>query len=301
MIVRFWGTRGSLAAPGPETVRYGGDTSTVEVRAAATGDRSVVVLDAGTGIRRLGEAIEPDIERVDVLLSHLHMDHIQGLGFFAPLFRPGLEVHIWGPASLEADLGSRLRRYLSPPLFPMRLHELPCELHIHDLPNREIDVPGMTIDCDFVCHPGLTVGFRLDDGESTTAYLPDHEPALGAGTFPSPPAWTSGFDLAHQVDLLIHDAQYTDEQYTDRIGWGHSTVAHAAMFASHVGARRLAAFHHDPTHDDATIETLLELARAATAGTVEIFGAAEAFTLDLAAGVAIDPGAPLDARMEDPR
>jgi phosphoribosyl 1,2-cyclic phosphodiesterase len=300
VIVRFWGTRGSLAAPGPETVHYGGDTSTVEVRSAATGDRSVVVLDAGTGIRRLGEAIEPDIERVDVLLSHLHMDHIQGLGFFAPLFRPGLEVHVWGPASLEADLGSRLRRYLSPPLFPTRLHELPCDLHIHDLPSGVIDIPGMTIDCDFVCHPGLTVGFRLDDGVSTMAYLPDHEPALGAATFPSAPAWTSGFDLAHQVDLLIHDAQYTDAEYAERIGWGHSTVGHAAVFASHVGARRLAAFHHDPTHDDATIESLLEVARATAAGTVEVFGAAEAFTLDLDAELSVDPGGALDAHIEDP-
>ncbi len=300
MIVRFWGTRGSLAAPGPATVRYGGDTSTVEVRAADTGDRSVVVLDAGTGIRRLGETIEPDIERVDVLLSHLHMDHIQGLGFFAPLFRPGLEVHIWGPASLEAGLGSRLRRYLSPPFFPTRLHEVPCDLHIHDLPNGEIDIPGLTVDCDFVCHPGLTVGFRLDDGVSTMAYLPDHEPALGSVSFPSAPAWTSGFDLAHRVDLLIHDAQYTDDQYAERIGWGHSTVAHAALFASHVGARRLAAFHHDPTHDDATIEELLEVARAIADGELEVFGATDTYRVDLAAGVSIDPRMALETRLEDP-
>ena len=291
MIVRFWGTRGSLAAPGPSTVRFGGDTSTVEVR-PRNDDRSVIVLDAGTGIRRLGESIGPEVERVDILLSHLHMDHIQGLGFFGPLFRRGLEVHVWGPASVDHDLATRLRRYLSPPLFPMRLHELPCRLHLHDVPGAEIDIPGVRVDCDFVFHPGLTVGFRIDDGDATVAYLPDHEPALGGGGFPSDPRWTSGFDLAREVDLLIHDAQYSDEQYATRIGWGHSTHTHAARFAALVGARRLAAFHHDPTHDDEDIERLIDAARA-HGGDVEVFGAAEAATVDLTSDLTIETG--LDA------
>ena len=114
MIVRLWGTRGSLAAPGVETARYGGNTSCVEVRG---NDGGVIVLDAGTGVRRLGAKLPTDLQRIDVLLTHLHMDHVQGLGFFEPLYRPGLEIHMWGPASPMAGLRARLMRYLSPPLF----------------------------------------------------------------------------------------------------------------------------------------------------------------------------------------
>ena len=124
MRVTLWGTRGSLAAPGPETVRYGGNTSCVEVRCA---DGTRLILDAGTGIRRLGGRIGPEAGRVDLLLTHLHMDHLQGLGFFRPLDEPGQEVHIWGPPSTTLDLRARLSRYLSPPLFPIRLRELPHE------------------------------------------------------------------------------------------------------------------------------------------------------------------------------
>jgi phosphoribosyl 1,2-cyclic phosphodiesterase len=127
----LWGIRGSLATPGPETVRYGGNTACLEVRGA---DGTLVVLDAGTGIRRLGAAVGPEVRRLDLLLTHLHMDHIQGLGFFAPLYRPGLEVHIWGPHSATLDLHGRLTRYLSPPLFPVRLRDLPCQLTLHDVP-----------------------------------------------------------------------------------------------------------------------------------------------------------------------
>ena len=134
MIVELWGTRGSLPTPGPETVRYGGNTSCVEVRTSA-GD--LLVLDAGTGVRRLGASLPADVARVDVLLTHLHMDHIQGLGFFAALFRPGLEVHIWGPKSITLGVGRRLARYLSPPLFPIRMADLSCRLELHDVPQPD--------------------------------------------------------------------------------------------------------------------------------------------------------------------
>ena len=151
-----------------------------------TGDPGhVVVLDAGTGIVGLGDTIGPDVQRVDVLLSHLHMDHILGLGFFKPLFRPELEVHLWGPASTVLDLRGRLTRYLSPPLFPVRLRDLPCRLELHDTPLGTFDLPGLTVQAALVCHPGPTVGYRLDDGHSTMTYLPDHEPALGAAASPT--------------------------------------------------------------------------------------------------------------------
>ena len=194
MRVTLWGTRGSLATPGPETVRYGGNTSCVEVCAA---DGTRLVLDAGTGIRRLGATLGPETGRVDLLLTHLHMDHIQGLGFFEPLFRPGLEVHIWGPSTTTLDLRAHLNRYLSPPLFPVRLRDLPCRLTLHDAvatPRFEID--GVSVESMLVSHPGATVGFRIEADGTSLAYIPDHEPALGSGQVPDHPAWISGLGIS---------------------------------------------------------------------------------------------------------
>jgi phosphoribosyl 1,2-cyclic phosphodiesterase len=154
MRVTLFGTRGSLAAPGPKTVRYGGNTSAVEVRAA---DDTTLVLDAGTGIRGLGEQIARDVARVDILLTHLHMDHIQGLGFFAPLYCPAIDVHIWGPASSTQALGARLSRYLSPPLFPVHLRDLPNVI-CHDVPCSPFEIGQLRVETALVCHPGPTVG-----------------------------------------------------------------------------------------------------------------------------------------------
>src|SRR5512136_549441 len=155
MIVTLWGTRGSLAAPGAETARYGGNTSCVEVRGRGG---TVLVLDAGTGIRRLGKALPTNLSRLDLLLTHLHMDHIQGLGFFAPLHNPDLEVHIWGPASTTATLRTRLMRYLSPPLFPVHLRDLPCRLTLHEVPCGDFTIGEFQVASALVCHPGPTVG-----------------------------------------------------------------------------------------------------------------------------------------------
>lgn len=253
MNVRVWGTRGSLPTPGAQTSSYGGNTACVEVRADP---KSVVVLDAGTGVRQLGQQLPTTISRVDILLTHLHMDHIIGLGFFDVLHRAGLDVHIWGPASAVLGLRGRLTRYLSPPLFPVRIRDLECSLALHDVPFGTFSVPGLEVSADLVCHPGPTVGYRLTDGTATVTYLPDHEPALGARNFPGEPRWTSGFALAHATDLLIHDSQYTDDEYVLKIGWGHSTLAHAITFFHHTDARRLLAFHHDPTHSDEMLDVL---------------------------------------------
>jgi phosphoribosyl 1,2-cyclic phosphodiesterase len=255
VIVRFWGTRGSVPIAAPEVQRYGGNTSCVEVQVA---DDSIVVLDAGTGICALGSSIPAAVRRIDLLLSHLHMDHILGLGFFSALFRAELEVHIWGPGSTVQPLRARLTRYLSPPLFPVRLRDLPCRLTLHDVPLGRFEVPGADVTAALVCHPGPTVGYRLDDGDSTLAYLSDHEPALGRARFPDAPRWTSGFDLARDVDVLVHDAQYADDEYAGHVGWGHSTIGHAIAFATLARARRLIAFHHDPWHDDDTLDALYD-------------------------------------------
>jgi len=260
--VTLWGTRGSLASPGPETIRYGGNTPCVEVRSE---DGTVLVLDAGTGIRRLGDAIVEEIERVDVLLTHLHMDHILGLGFFEPFFRPNIDVHLWGPSSAQLDLHARLSRYLSPPLFPVRLRDLPCQLTLHDVVSiGTFEIGPFTIQADLVCHPGPTVGYRIEENGASFVYLPDHEPALGADDFPGDPDYVSGLGLARDADLLIHDTMYTTEEYPRYVGWGHSSLDDALAFARAAGVRRLVTFHHDPGHTDAELERQVEQAGAST-------------------------------------
>ena len=256
MQVTLWGTRGSLATPGPEMARYGGNTSCVGIVGR---EGTMLVLDAGTGVRRLGAMIPESVRRVDILLTHLHMDHIQGLGFFAPLYRPDMEAHIWGPGSVTLRLQARLMRYLSPPLFPVSLSELPCKLTLHEVPCDDVDIGEFRVTSALVCHPGPTVGYRIAEaGGSVTTYLPDHEPALGSSRFPGlPRAWTSGGALAADADLLIHDGQYSAAEYPGHCGWGHSSLAHALDFATLTAVKHLVPFHHDPGHSDIELDRLL--------------------------------------------
>lgn len=256
MRIVLWGTRGSVARAGESTVRYGGDTACVEVTGS---DGTMLILDGGSGLLHVLPRVAPDARRVDILLTHLHMDHIQGLGFFYPLRSPEVDTHIWGPISTTMGLAERLGRYLSPPLFPVRLRDLSSELH--DLGPGQIEVGSLKVTADLICHPGPTMGYRIEEGGRTLVYMPDHEPALGHRRFPDDPRWTSGFDLARDADLLIHDAQYTDQEYSDRVGWGHSTLGHAAAFAVQAGVRKLVTFHHDPHHSDDQCD---ELHRVAT-------------------------------------
>lgn len=255
MKVALWGTRGSLASGGPDTVRYGGDTAAVELRGP---ESEFVVLDAGSGIRPIGEQVPDGTERIDILLTHLHMDHIQGLGFFAPLFDASIEVHIWGPGSTTLSLGKRLTRYLSPPLFPVMLRDLP-HVTLHEIhPPSRFGVGSLTVRAELITHPGPTLGYRIESDEVALAYLPDHEPALGVEGFPDTPNWTSGFDLAAGADVLIHDAQYTSQEYERRVGWGHSSFNHALAFATLTKVGQLITFHHDPAHADVLLDQIAE-------------------------------------------
>ena len=262
MNLRVWGARGSVPAPGPETMRYGGNTSCVQVELS---DGSTLVLDAGTGIRGLGLELPEGDGPLNILLTHLHLDHIQGLIFFAPMFRPGREITIWGPAADGASLQDRIARYISAPLMPVEIRELPCAVSFREMkshPPTEWTIGSARVRAESVSHRGPTLGYRIEDAGSSLCYIPDHEPGLGANLDELPDEWISGLDLARDADLLIHDGQYTDEEYPEHLGWGHSPVRDTLAFARRARARRLLAFHHDPMHTDQDLDAICEDATA---------------------------------------
>jgi len=241
----------------------------------------VLVLDAGTGIRRLGMALPESLRRVDVLLTHLHMDHIQGLAFFRPLRTPGIEVHIWGPASTTLTLRARLTRYLSPPLFPVFLRDMPSNFHLHEVPRGDFEIGQFRVSAALVCHPDPTVGYRIVSPHAVLTYLSDHEPALGAPNFPLSEDWTSGYELAAGADLLIHDAQYSREEYVDRIGFGHSSIPQAFEFAAMAAVKHLVPFHHDPSHTDDDLDRLIGQTLGSTRPPFLVTPGAEGVTLSI--------------------
>lgn len=253
MKITLRGVRGSIPTPGPETEIYGGNTSCVDV----SEDGWVLVLDGGSGMRNSNSDKIHTKKRIDILLTHLHLDHIQGLGFFKPFFDPELEIHIWGPASNVQSLYARLSRYLSPPLFPVRVRDLPCKLVMHEIEKSVFGIGPFVIHTDFIIHPGPTVGFRIKGKHSVFTYIPDHEPALGKNGMLNEPKWISAFDLALKSDLLIHDGQYTSTEYKAKVGWGHSSMDDALHFASLAGVKHLLLTHHDPGHTDQQLSEII--------------------------------------------
>jgi ribonuclease BN (tRNA processing enzyme) len=269
--VHYWGARGSIPAPRAEMALHGGNTSCVELTLS---DGTEVILDAGTGITDLGRARSGGDKPVHLLLTHLHLDHIQGLMFFEPLFDPTAEVRVSGPIAFGGSLLSRLARYISAPLAPIEIRELPATVSFHDVPSGRFQLGPATVETAFVNHRGPTLGFRITDGDVTVTYIPDHEPALGQSLDRSSPGWISGYELAREADLLIHDAQYTEDEYAGRVGWGHSATEHVVSFARRCGVRRLALFHHDPLHEDPMVRSMTQAAQAALDGSVEDVSAA---------------------------
>jgi phosphoribosyl 1,2-cyclic phosphodiesterase len=252
MQVRIWGCRGSLATPGRETLRYGGNTSCVEIE---TGDGTRIILDAGTGIRGLGRRLAAErASEIHLCLTHLHLDHIEGIGFFAPIFDPETVVHIWGPPSSVRSLDERLSRYLSAPLFPVEIGDFPASFVFHDVGDEPWEIGSARLVAEHVSHPGATLGYRVEADGASIAYLPDHEPAIGVDLERLTSDWVSGFSLAAGATVLIHDAQYTDLEYLEHVGWGHSSVSQAVSFAVMADVSRLLLFHHDPVHTDEDLD-----------------------------------------------
>lgn len=269
--VRFWGVRGSIAAPGPATAQVGGNTSCVEVRCG----EQLFVLDAGTGLRGFGdELLRRGEKRAELLLSHLHWDHIQGLPFFVPLYVPGMELGLAGPAWGQGGLEGSLRRQMSAPNFPVELGDVGARLSLNELRHGSVLERGdVRIAVAKLNHPGGVLGYRIEYGGRSLVYATDTEhfecidPALS--------------QLAHGADLLIYDAQYTPEEYPSKVGWGHSTFEAAAALAKAAGVGQLALFHHDPRRSDEGVEQLEERARVAFAGS---FAAREGLVVDVASG-----------------
>jgi ribonuclease BN (tRNA processing enzyme) len=269
-------------------MRYGGNTSCVQVTLS---DGTELVLDAGTGIRTLGLSLAPSDRPLHILLTHLHLDHIQGLMFFAPMFRPESDIVIYGPAAAadgDLPLRERLARYISAPLTPIEIRELPCHMSFREADPTEWRIGPATIRAASVTHRGPTLGYRVTEGDQSIVYVPDHEPGLGTSLDALEDEWISGLDLARGADLLLHDAQYTDEEYPHHLGWGHSSITDALTFARRAGAGRLVGFHHDPLHSDDQLDAI---AAAAAAQWVDLGGAAGAFELAAEADELELPGA----------
>jgi phosphoribosyl 1,2-cyclic phosphodiesterase len=279
--VRFWGVRGSIPAPGPETCRYGGNTACVEVRAG----EELLILDAGTGIRKLGLALSKETAPVagTLLISHAHWDHIHGLPFFAPAMATGNSFRVYGCAGAAPHMETVLAGQMESPYFPISMARLPRTLEFHELNDDPISVGEACIRTTWLHHPGLTLGFRIEVGGRALVYATDHEPLLAreGGEPTLDPALVR---FTTDADLLICDAQYTAEEYRGRVGWGHSSVTDSVRLALAARVRRLALYHHDPERSDADLDVLHAVACAEAArrgGHLDCFVAAEGLELQL--------------------
>ena len=254
MKITIWGCRGSMPSPGPEKNKYGGNTSCVQVEH----ENSCLIFDGGSGIQKLGKKLNPETQVINILLTHLHIDHIMGLGYFQPFYNPRCTINIWGPAGTSESLMDRLRRYFSPPFFPVRFKELSAKINVYEIDDSTFKIDDFTIKSSYICHPGPTVGYRCDLQGFTMAYLPDHEPVLGSSDFPNLSQWCSGYDIAAEADLLFHDGQYSAEEYERRIGWGHCSVDDAIAFGNLTKVKKMVLFHHDPSNTDQQLENMFQ-------------------------------------------
>jgi len=270
--VRFWGTRGSIATPGPGTVRFGGNTSCVEV---TTNAGVSFILDCGTGARALGAemmARGAGPITATILLSHTHWDHIQGFPFFVPLFVAGNRITVCGPEGSARSLREVLTGQMEFTYFPVEIGQLPASITFRELEEGMHEMNGVRVIAQYLHHPAMTLGYRIEADDAVLVYLCDHEPFSETSSHDSR-AHFGAEDIAHEGDrrharfmagagMVIHDAQYTPEEYPSKKNWGHSTYEYAVDMAAAAGVRDLALTHHDPAHDDAFIAEVENRARA---------------------------------------
>ena len=272
--VKFWGVRGSIPSPGPGTVRYGGNTSCVEVRA----DGQLIVLDAGSGIRGLGHALDAEFKSTPIdltlLISHTHWDHIQGFPFFLPAYHPKNRLRILGYEGARDGLAATLAGQMESPYFPIALKQMPGNIVIEEVKDMQFQVGSVRVEACFSNHPGVCVGYRLYTSAGSIVYLPDNESVHEPITEPnSPDALPRTIEqrlatFVQDADVLICDAQFTREEYAAHLGWGHGCVDDVVRFAVTCNVKQLYLFHHDPAHDDTFVDGMLAQARdlAAKAG-----------------------------------
>ncbi len=286
MQVKFWGTRGSIAASGKSTLKYGGNTSCVEVRSQSG---TLVVIDCGTGAYPLGQQLISEFNGKisgHMLISHTHWDHIQGFPFFTPYFIPGNEWHIYGPSGFGPSLNEALSDQMQYTYFPISMEYMAATLNFHDLVEGSFKIGDITVRARYLNHPALTLGYRLEADGVSLVYSCDHEPhshacALGHGNI-------TGNDLAHaefmaEADLVIHDSQYVADEYEKKIGWGHSTYEYAYKISQYAEVKKLLFTHHDPTRSDKQIDTIVKSVqkRMGGKGKMKSFAASEGTTVSL--------------------
>ena len=284
--IKFWGVRGSVPTPGAATVRYGGNTSCVEVRA----DGQIIVLDAGTGIRPLGLELAREFNgapiEITLLITHTHWDHIQGFPFFLPAYQSRNTIRVLGFEGARQGLASTLAGQMESPYFPIALQQMPGNVVIEELQSLDFLIGPVHAAATMVNHPGIAVGYRLATSAGTLAYLPDNEPFRvdQNGYSQERVNLQNGklIDFIREVDVLIMDSQYDSEEYSAHIGWGHGCVDEVVRLALLAGVKRLYLFHHDPGHDDTKIDQMLAHAREiAKGGTLEVFASTEGETVTL--------------------
>jgi CheY-like chemotaxis protein/phosphoribosyl 1,2-cyclic phosphodiesterase len=315
MRARFWGTRGSIAVPGPDTVRFGGNTSCVEVTTSGGG---CFMFDCGTGARALGAKLvahAPPPISATILLSHTHWDHIQGFPFFAPLFVPGSRITVCGPPGSGRSLRDVLSGQMEFTYFPVEISQLPATITFQELEEGTYEIGGARIVAQYLHHPAMTLGYRVEADGAAVVYACDHEP-FSEMLWHDNPALSRAESIVHEGDrrharfmagagLVIHDAQYTPEEFPSKKNWGHSTYEYAVGLAAAAGVRQLVLTHHDPTHDDACVAEIEGRARGYVAdlgSEVQVCCAAEGLELTVephgvrrAAGAPVAPHSGRDA------